>query len=274
MDGVPTNVGESQCYAMTKRATPEELISAYELACFAPAILKLAKPCLRGTLCSRPSQSYGGGLPLVDDGFEWPLKNGRPLQFVAQIEAAVAPQWRRDSGFLLFFYDSRYWGGSSKDSGHAKVIWQQGTRPLTLDQMPKVRRTRKWLLWKWSKLHTAKITKQVYLEFHTSKSFPSLDRGLLKLPSEAEEESYCEFLAALDSPIQIGGYPVPIQSDTMEADCAKCVDVPVDRWTLMLQSQELGDQRWGDAGCLYWFIPDQDLESGRLDRVWLVSQSF
>jgi uncharacterized protein YwqG len=254
------------------RPTPEELIATHELSDWAPAILKLARPCLRAVATDRPSRSHAGGLPLVDEGFEWPQKDGWPLQFVACIEACAAPLFQRNDGSLLFFYDDRHWGVSPKDRGHAVVVWQHGTRPLAQDQMPRVEQQRNWLLWKSTKIRKPKITRQVGLEFFPSKSFPSLDRGLLKLPGEAEEELYTEFLDSLQSPVQIGGYPAPIQSDDMEADCAKCLGVPKDQWVLMLQSQEIGDQRWGDAGCLYWFIPGEDLSAGRLDRVWMVTQ--
>lgn len=257
------------------RATPEELLRAYELAGYAPAILRTALPCVRGKPCDTPSRSYAGGLPLVDDGFVWPHKNGEPLQFVAQIEASASPLWNRQSGIYLFFYHDRYWGGSPKDRGHAAVIWQQGQRALEAEEMPRFTRTRNWLLWKSTSVKSVRITRQVYLEFQSSSSFPSLDREMVRFPGEAEEEAYNEFLAALESPIQLGGYPCPIQSDDMESDCARCVPpVPERQWSLLLQSQEVGDQRWGDAGCLYWFIPQEDLQTGRLDRIWLVSQCF
>lgn len=257
------------------RATPEELLRAYELSGFAPAILKTARPCVRGKPSEKPSRSYAGGLPQVDDGFAWPHKNGEPLQFVAQVEASVCPSWNRGSGVFLFFHDDRYWGTSPKDAGHAVVMWQEGARALGPEEMPRVTRTRNWLLFKSTSVRSVRMTRQVYLEFESGSSFPSLEREMVRFPGEAEEEAYNEFLASLESPIQLGGYPSPIQSDDMEADCARCVAaVPEGQWSLLLQSQELGDQRWGDAGCLYWFIPQEDLRTGRLDRVWLRSQCF
>lgn len=257
------------------RATPEEMLRAYELAGYASAILKTARPCIRGVPSQKPSRSYSGGLPLVDDGFAWPHKNGAPLQFVAQIEASASPYWKREGGVFLFFHDDRYGGGSAKDTGHAVVMWQQGQRSLTADEMPRVTRTRNWLLWKSTSVRSVRITSQVYLEFQKGSSFPSLDREMVRFPGEAEEEAYNEFLAALESPIQLGGYPSPIQSDTMESDCARCIPgVPQSEWSLLFQTREVGDQRWGDAGCLYWFIPSVDLVCARLDRIWLRSQCF
>jgi uncharacterized protein YwqG len=46
------------------------------------------------------------------------------------------------------------------------------------------------------------------------------------------------------------------------------------RWRLLLQvpSVEAAGMMWGDAGCLYYWIRDDDLAARRFERCWLILQ--
>jgi uncharacterized protein YwqG len=123
------------------------------------------------------------------------------------------------------------------------------------------------------KMVTPRIFQQVHVSFDRGLSYPSLDRGLVKLGDEVAEECYIEFCESILAPVQIGGFPRPVQSDDMEQTCASATGLgEKDDWLLLLQLSEIGDFIWGDAGMLYWFIHRADLESGRLDRAWMVTQ--
>lgn len=224
------------------------------LARYRDALEVLARPCLRGYESSQ-GRSFAGGLPRVDEGFVWPCKDGVPLHFVAQIACADVPEWGREEGAMLFFYSNRHWGSSPKDEGHVQVLWQRGTSPA---QPPPARSG-------FFRKPGPKIYRQVWLQFKPSRSFPSYERLGFELDEVAHEE-YGEFLAELASPIQIGGYPDPIQSDDMERDCERATGIPRQQWQFWMQMQEMGDQQWGDAGALYWFRHQE--------RIWMVTQCF
>lgn len=90
----------------------------------------------------------------------------------------------------------------------------------------------------------------------------------------------------------LGGYPDQIQGDMM-VECALvaaglyCGDstayhdprLPTLRkqardWRLLLQvpSAESAGMMWGDVGCLYYWIRDDDLRARRFDRAWMILQ--
>lgn len=217
----------------------------------------LALPCLRGY--PGKGRSFAGGMPLVDKDFVWPRKDGVPLQFVAQIACQDVPDWKRETGWMLFFYSNQHWGSSPRDQGHVRVLWQQGHAPAAPPEPGPAR------FFGLLPGERPRVTRQVWLHFKPSRSFPSYERLGFELSEEAHDE-YGEMLAELSSPLQIGGYPDPIQSDNMEQDCQKATGIPAAQWRFWLQMQELGDQRWGDAGCLYWFMHQ--------DQVWMVSQCY
>ena len=74
-----------------------------------------------------------GGLPDVSPGFIWPIRDGRSLGFLAQINCSeVAPHHSEhafpDSGLLHFFYDiqEQPWGYDPKHRGGAVVFYTSG----------------------------------------------------------------------------------------------------------------------------------------------------
>ena len=246
------------------------LFAKYSLENWQAQLQALARPCLRGYPTAQDSPCHCGGLPRVDEAFVWPRKDDLPLQFVAQIACSAVPQWNLRDGFLLFFYSDRHWGSSPDDRGHARVLWQAGQRQLLPQEQPVGEASRFFGLLK--KPVPPRSYTRVDLDFRPSWSYPSLERLGFEFPDDFVEEAYGEFLAELTSPIQIGGFPDPIQGDTMERDCQVCTGIPRDDWVLLMQMQEVGDQTWGDAGALYWFVPSNDLQEGRFNRVWCVSQ--
>jgi uncharacterized protein YwqG len=111
------------------------LIRGSPLAPFAERLTELLESTIMMTPdCSEPSAppfggSRLGGLPDVPAGFAWPVRDGRPLTFLAQIrmdEVAPHDMGRRlpPTGSLLFFYDAdkQPWGGDPGDQLGHRVI--------------------------------------------------------------------------------------------------------------------------------------------------------
>lgn len=249
----------------------EALLKKYELERYRAAIEAVKTPCLVGDVTTEQTESFCGGFPKVDAGFVWPMKDGYPLHFVAQLSCKDMSMTKPDSGALLFFYDNRHAGYSAEDLGHAAVLHQRGERELKDADLPTCE------VKKLFGLTTARVRPQVYkrvgLRFRSGHSYPGLERKLIEFEDEGWEEAYGEFVAEAQNTIQMGGFPHPIQSDWMEDDCIKAFPIGTrNDWRLLLQLFEVGDMVWGDAGALYWFILNEDLEKGRFDRVWMVTQ--
>ena len=249
----------------------DALVEKYELERYGPAIEAVRAKCLAGEVTTDATESFCGGLPKVDQGFAWPMKDGYPLHFIAQLSCKDLGLMKPESGYLLFFYDNRHWGGSPKDRGHAVVLHQRGERELAVHDLP-TREVKKFL-----GLMTGRVAPKIYrrlnLRFQPDYSYPSPERKLIQFEDEGWEEGYANFVAEASHDIQIGGFPHPIQSDFMEDKCIRAISTGTrNDWQLLLQLFEVGDMVWGDAGALYWFILKEDLEQGRFDRVWMVGQ--
>lgn len=247
------------------------LLNKYELHKYRDAIQAVEAKCLVGEVTKEVTSSYIGGFPNVDAGFVWPTKNGYPLHFIAQLECHELGLANPGSGWLLFFYDNRHWGGSPKDLGSAVVLHQRGDRVLTSDDLPCCeKRTLFGLL---TSHIRPRVYKQVGVRFRPGLSFPSLQRELIEFEDEGWAEAYGDFAHESSHKIQSGGFPHPIQEDFMEHHCVEAFSIGMrDDWQLLLQLYEVGDMVWGDAGALYWFILKEDLANSRFDRVWMVAQ--
>ena len=110
-----------------------KLISEHYLDEFADKIVTQAKPVIglvkEKTRGRRTGGSQLGGVPDVAPGFAWPMQNGNPLGFIAQIncsELKVADTDRvfPNAGLLYFFCDIEEWPGGfdPKDKERFRVI--------------------------------------------------------------------------------------------------------------------------------------------------------
>lgn len=253
------------------RAMHEEQWERHELEPYRRSIEGVSKPCLVGLPSDTETESYFGGMPLVDKGFTWPLMDGHPLHFIGQLKCSHLNVSPVDTGYLLFFYDNRHWGYSPGDRGHALVLHQRGEYQTEEPDLPECEVKSFFGLRKW--LVKPKVYRQVHVQFQEGISYPSLERDLIAFDGDHSEEGYSEFCSEIQPLIQIGGYPSPIQSDFMEDDCIEAFDHGRrEDWQLLLQLFEIGDMVWGDAGALYWFIHKEDLQRCCFDRVWMVTQ--
>jgi len=113
--------------SVRRTATPEELQSAaadFGLQAHGEEIARLAGRSLQ--LLPAVHGGHGpvsfGGRPLFEEGVEWPAWQGRPLTFLAELEAGEP--WGR----LLFFYDAvgRPSGCLAAHRGSARVLSADG----------------------------------------------------------------------------------------------------------------------------------------------------
>lgn len=246
-------------------------LESHELSQYADGIRRVARPCLVGNPSETQSNSYFGGMPRVTPDFDWPTKDGYPLAFVGQLHCRDIELVPSNDGDLLFFYDNRHWGDSPKDLGHAIVAHvpsgiERHEPDLPIQTVPA-------FFGLTTKTVSPKHYQRVDVQFSSSKSYPPYERKLLAFFDDVGKECYAEFCDYIRPDIQIGGFPLPIQSDFMEQDCVNAFGLgEVDDWILLLQLFEIGDMKWGDAGGLYWFIHQDDLQAMRYDSVWMVSQ--
>jgi uncharacterized protein YwqG len=207
----------------------------------------------------------------------WPRYEGRPLCCVAQLDlgqvrAAGGPEWLPDHGRLLFFYELEHgsWGLHATDAGSALVIHETGSHIVAAepDDLP----------------YEAKFPSYP-VAFVRSVSFPTGERlaidwsRLNRASTEALEQALADLAPA--SPMhQIGGYPCPVQSDSMERECQDIArrlgqrDGDLADWRLLLQldTDDEAGMMWGDVGSLYFWIREQDARAGAFSKVWLILQ--
>lgn len=233
-----------------------------------------AVPCLQ-LIGGGDGLSRLGGVP--DMTGAWPRYGGRPLCNVAQLDLAEmravgGPDWLPGDGRLLFFYELEHgsWGIEPKDAGSAVVIYEVGTQVSATepDDLP----------------YEAKFPAYPVI-FKQAISYPSdqrlgLDWRRLNTASSDALAEVLEDLAPLAPMHQIGGYPCPVQNDSMEAECQDIAkrlgqrDGDVSDWRLLLQLDTDDDagMMWGDVGSLYFWIREQDARAGDFSRVWTILQ--
>jgi uncharacterized protein YwqG len=253
-------------------------------------LLENAAPCLRlspdGT-----GNSWIGGRPGLPDDFVWPRWRGKPLAFLAQIDlvearSAGGPDWLPERGLLTFFYDAEQstWGFSPEDAGSWVVMHTLDRAPSTLAPPPSED------VIEYGQRKVAMVL---------DRSLPTAERVGVK-PFELSEQEWEQLIAAIEKmepPLyarhQMGGWPYPIQNDSMEyeaqlasngIDCgepdnyrsaaAAALAPGASEWKLLFQldSDEDLEMMWGDSGLLYFWIREADARAGIFSNVWMILQ--
>ena len=235
-----------------------------------------------------------GGTPDLAPGMSWPVCNGVPMAFMAQIRLSDAVAHDPDarlprSGMLYFFYEAKEqkWGFDPKDRDNWKVIYHDGDLGTLQPAEPPANLPEE------SRFRCCRVA------FSTEIGVPpyeSVTVERLRL-SDTESDAYGRLLDALErhEPVhRLLGYPEPIQGD-MQAECqfasngvntggsngeneAQRADLRkgITDWQLLLQidSDDSLGTMWGDAGRIYFWIREQDLKSRDFAKVWLVLQCY
>jgi uncharacterized protein YwqG len=256
-------------------------------------ILKLGEECLHLVAAEKQGNSFLGGIPLVGTEIEWPRKNSKPLGFIAQFDLGEINNekvisWLPDHGRLLFFYDLDEWpwGFDPKDKGGWSVIYENGNQELRIQNPPS----------DLNKEHVAPTTK--YVKAVKFVSYPDAQRINYEQVgfSEDDEDEYYEFIEDQygDEPHhQVGGFPNPIQNDSMEEDChlvsngiycgdpegynskeAIALNQQENDWKLLFQfdSDDDIEAMWGDLGMLYFWVREREAEKSEFSNSWMILQ--
>lgn len=240
------------------------------------------------------TRSRFGGRPDLPASLPWPQHKGRSLAFIAQIELSSQPPVAVQiglppEGLLLFFYDAEQstWGFDPKDAGSFAVMFQpESTPPSHRTDWP-------------ADLPDYARYQASSLSSVETVTLPPGDSGLVQhlhlYPDRLD--AYQNLLDELSggtwaSRGLLGGHPDQIQND-MPLDCELvsariyCGDasayqdprLPLFRqrakdWRLLLQVPSVEDagMMWGDCGCLYYWMREEDLAARRFDRVWMILQ--
>lgn len=234
-----------------------------------------------------------GGRPDLADDVVWPIWNGKPLTFLAQINlgdltkfpfASVLPR----EGWLVFFYDAEQqtWGFDPKDRGSWAVIFMPDAK-ARLERCGLRSEILQNGFYNLCKVQTHEIVTAMPWES------PAIDR--LEL-SEGERDAYLELLDQIytegEACHQILGHPQPIQGD-MQLECqlvsnglycgnstgyndprAKGLAKGAEDWKLLFQldSDDKAGMMWGDVGRLYFWMRQEDLNNRDFGKSWMVLQ--
>ena len=255
------------------------------------AMCELAEPTLVLDAAQGENLVRLGGLPRLTADMTWPMRDGRPLSFLAEmdlaaIRAAGGPDILPAQGFLHLFYDllESPWGFDPRDTAGFAILWsdrvtaEPAGRPAGLaDEALLPPRT---------------------LRGRRAVSYPTPER--LNLAPGVVSASDFDATWELESSEtgngvqhRIGGLPSPIQGDHMELEAdqasqgvymgdgkgyAAAGEEGLERarrdWMLLLQidTDEGAGMMWGDMGRLYVWMRRDDLRVSRFDRVWMIQQ--
>lgn len=264
------------------------------------AIRQLARPAVElipgGPLGEAAAGSRFGGLPALPPSVPWPRRDGSSLAFIAQIDLAAQPALAVAQGFpgdglLLFFYDAEQgtWGFDPKDAGSFAVFHVPVPTTAAIHPWP-------------GDLPEHARYKAVKLVQQPTVSLPPWESVLVD-GLDLDEEQQDAYQNLMETACHgnrwamrgfLGGYPDQVQSD-MSLECAivaaglSCGDGKAYKdprlpefkkqardWRLLLQvpSVDSADMSWGDAGCLYYWIREEDLRARRFDASWMILQCY
>lgn len=287
---------------MISRESETQIVTACReagIAKLAPTFVSLAKPCVRLVPRNIPDEdpvvgrSRLGGVPDLPPDSDWPRWKDRPLSFLAQIELEALSGFTGTDvlpshGLLSFFYDPLQdtWGYDPNDVGSWRVVWTQDKnlepRPLPTDLPPEGR----------FEACEAAFSPDVSLPTWDSMIVESLKLKKRHLKRYFQVEDRLRGEADLGTSSWLLGHADQIQND-MQLECslvtnglycgdASGYDDPRSKvfaqeassWQLLLQlaSEEEAAMMWGDAGCLYFWIREQDLAQRNFDKVWMILQ--
>lgn len=274
-----------------------DVIERFQLQSMAQVLEEVQQPCIKGFVGEAPLKIGGskiGGRPDVTDEFRWPLREDKPLAFIAQINLA---EFKHDllppAGMLYFFYDLEVWGFDPDDSASVRVIYEEPGGAHNPIRLPTFET--KVLFGLKTKLVKPTTFGECRISFYPGYSLPSADDKRLEefLKDDQLSDRYCDAKEASTPIVQLFGHPNPIQQDIMQLECQLvtnglyCGDTSgyenpralelakgKDDWVLLFQLGEHppSEMTWGDAGMLYFWIRKQDLAERRFERTWMILQ--
>lgn len=281
--------GESESLEVTPKSwEPEPEPNLREIE---ELLRPVCEPALLLRKTFKETSSHFGGVPPAYAGFVWPRRKGVSLSFLARIDLAANGEnlpWLPKKGSLLFFYDLDEMPGSGENGfGDSwAVLYLEdnslGTGPaVEPEDSPDGR----------SMPHA--FLQSIPALLPPSARDPVLD--FLQLDEEESDAIY-DYKNSLyeDHPRhQMGGYCNPVQNAGMELDCeaafrgvdrpypgdaetpqTKALRASASDWKLLLQIDSDDDLQimWGDVGCLYFWVRQQDSIRKDFSKVCVIMQ--
>jgi uncharacterized protein YwqG len=258
----------------------------------------LAKPSIRlnatpvddeATLATGTSRL--GGLPDLPPGLAWPVWQGLPQAFIAQINlqevhSSDVEQALPAHGLLWFFYDARQetYGDDPANRGGWSVFYSEKPEQLQHAAAPKDLPAESLF-----KAASLSGSSEITLSQVPAQEIAHFDW------SDEEQEQYDDLLFSMVPPEKrpfrhrLLGNPDLIQDDlrlqsqlvshgsTGDEDDpeTKKLEAGASEWRLLLQvdTDERIGMRWASSGMLYYSITATDLKAQRFDNTWLILQS-
>jgi uncharacterized protein YwqG len=237
--------------------------------------------------------SYMGGSPPRSAAYAWPMREDRPLAFLACIDLSEVPpcpdlEWLPRGGLLLFFYDTNEqpWGFDPADRGGFATIFLPDMGQVEVGSSAEPPKA----------LATDAVFPKRSLSFHRIKLPPDASDPRLEGWDEKEIDALIEERSRIFgeySHHQIGGLPEAVQDSTMDLEAqlvshgiycgdpsgyqsprAKELRAGAADWSLLFQidSDEDCEMMWGDAGMLYFWVRREDAAQGKFDNIWVILQ--
>jgi uncharacterized protein YwqG len=276
--------------------TIRDVMNAWKLGRVAARIQASAKPSIR-LVAGRISDAACnriGGRPNLPRSFEWPQRDGRPLEFLAQFDLRTLPEMPGSdlprSGALFFFHEggeNPAWGYDSNDRGSAQVLYSE--QPLAKSKpRPMPRALEKSRRYRGVKLGIGPVEATL----PDSRDEIVQTWGL----SQAELGRYDALMDNIweqrDLGSWMGGYPDELQhwvrlqaqsvsnglncgdSSGYQGRKAKRLRAGATGWELLMQidSEGRAGTMWGDGGLIYFMIRRDDLRERRFDKAWAILQ--
>lgn len=239
-----------------------------------------------------------GGQPDVPDGFQWPACKNMPLSFLAQFSCRELADCDINdelpkTGVLSFFYalDNDYFGYDDRDKDGFRVFWFEEGQTLHPQEFPaelpeKMRLPRIGITYKREATypHLEDFTILIGENIDDYDSFETAEKTLGITRSDRLHRTLgwadliqnnttwkCELVSR--------GYSFGAGYKLIPEEIRNGSKRPsVHRWKLLFQLGTVteGDYTlmFGDAGKLYFYIPEEDLKERRFDRVYGEMQCY
>jgi uncharacterized protein YwqG len=247
----------------------------------------LRQPTISIVRTASGTASRFGGQPAMPADLPWPDWNGRPLDFIAQIDLAELPASKTgfglpESGTLFFFFDLQEepWGFEPEHVGGWRVLYAPlSAKEYRARQAPK---------------GAAEPVPEAGISFTDAQSmpyWPANEVGDIEIDDVEEYNRAADELAKSGS--RMFGWPYLIQNDGMEEEAQDMfmrvwggspgVRPPLEElkaggkdWRLLLQLDNGDDDPFlfGDSARLYFWIREPDLKALKFDNIWMISQSY
>lgn len=218
-----------------------------------------------------------GGTPWLPTDFIWPSFQCRPLKYLGQLnleelQTRLPTPFLPTAGTLSFFYDleASAWGGTAEDMGSGFVHYLHPSQfPVALTWQSE-NEGKGFAIDSWNLVPSVRMDEETENKlFKLRHALPKHKIGLL--------DGLLEPLIARQDSHTLLGHPNLVQNslapDLLVA--SRAYGLPENthwRFVAQFESDQKLNWCWGDAGCLYFSFPENDLLNGDFSRCWVSLQ--